>query len=149
MCVWNAKSQFFQNRAGWRFGLATWLSCKFSRELIEWLVWTFCLVVLQLAWHFSFSICLARVQFLAACKPRATREVQSQVPATLHKLKHFFTLSHTILTWFSPKYRVSKCWIASKLAGIKPTKWLIKFNLTILTWYMILTWCTTHNKNKE
>ena len=30
MCVWNAKSQFFQNRAGWWLGLATWLSCEFK-----------------------------------------------------------------------------------------------------------------------
>ena len=40
--------------------------------------------------------CLARVQLLAACKPRATREIQSQVPASLHNLEHFFTLSHTL-----------------------------------------------------
>ena len=32
-----------------------------SRELTEWLVWTFCPVVLQLAWRFNFSACLARV----------------------------------------------------------------------------------------
>ena len=36
------------------------------------------------------------MQLLAACKPRSTREVQSRVPATLHKLEHFFTLSHTL-----------------------------------------------------
>ena len=34
--------------------------------------------------------------FLAACKPRATREIQSRVPASLHNLEHFFTLSHTL-----------------------------------------------------
>ena len=67
-----------------------------SRELTEWPVWTFCLVVLQLAWRFNLSACLARVQLLAACKPRATREIKSRVPATLHKLEHFFTLSHTL-----------------------------------------------------
>ena len=67
-----------------------------SYELTEWLVWTFCLVVLQLAWHFNFSACLACVQLLAACKPWATSEVQLQVPTTLHKLVHFFTLSHTL-----------------------------------------------------
>ena len=52
--------------------------------------------MLQLAYCFSFSACLARVQLLEAYKPRATREVQSRVPATLHKLEHFFTLSHTL-----------------------------------------------------
>ena len=79
-------------------GLASRLdwAASSSCKLTEWPVWTFCLVVLQLAWRFNFSTSLARVQLLAACKPRATREVQSQVPATLHKLKYFFTLSHTL-----------------------------------------------------
>ena len=40
--------------------------------------------------------CLARVQLLAACKLRATREIQLRVPASLHNLEHFFTLSHTL-----------------------------------------------------
>ena len=40
--------------------------------------------------------CLARVQFLAACKPRATHEIQLRVPVSLHNLEHFFTLSHTL-----------------------------------------------------
>ena len=30
VCVWNVKSQFFQNRAGWQLGLATWLSREFK-----------------------------------------------------------------------------------------------------------------------
>ena len=79
-------------------GLALWLgwAASSSRKLTEWPVWTFCPIVLQLAWCFSFSACLARVQLLAACKPRATCEIQSWVPATLQKLEHFFTLSHTL-----------------------------------------------------
>ena len=40
--------------------------------------------------------CLARVQLLAACKPRATREIQSRVPISLHNLEYFFTLSHSL-----------------------------------------------------
>ena len=40
--------------------------------------------------------CLARVQFLAACKPRATHEIQLRVPVSLHNLERFFTLSHTL-----------------------------------------------------
>ena len=40
--------------------------------------------------------CLARVQLLAACKPRATHEIQSRVLVSLHNLEHFFTLSHTL-----------------------------------------------------
>ena len=45
---------------------------------------------------FQLLACLARVQHLTACKPRATREIQSRVSATLHNLEHFFTLSHTL-----------------------------------------------------
>ena len=67
-----------------------------SRELTERPDLTFCPVVLQLSWRFSFSACLACVQLLAACKPRATHKIQSWVPATLHKLEHFFTLSHSL-----------------------------------------------------
>ena len=39
---------------------------------------------------------LARVQLLATCKLRATREIQSRVSVSLHNLEHFFTLSHTL-----------------------------------------------------
>ena len=67
-----------------------------SRELTEWLVWTFCPVVLQLAWRFNFSACFTRVHLLAACKPRVTCKIQLRVPASLHSLEHFFTLSHTL-----------------------------------------------------
>ena len=67
-----------------------------SRKLTEWPDWTFCPVVLQLAWRFSFSACFTRVHLLVACKLRATREIQLQVPASLHSFEHFFTLSHTL-----------------------------------------------------
>ena len=36
------------------------------------------------------------MQLLVACKPRATREIQSRVLVSLHNLEHFFTLSHTL-----------------------------------------------------
>ena len=52
--------------------------------------------MLQLTQRFSFSTCLAHVQLLVACKPRATREIQSRVPAFFHNLEHFFILSHTL-----------------------------------------------------
>ena len=82
----------------WTGDLASWLDwvASSSRELTEWPVYTFCSVVLQLAWRFSFSKCFTRVHLLVACKPRATREVQPRAPASLHNLEHFFTLSHTL-----------------------------------------------------
>ena len=77
---WNVKSQVFQNRAGWRLGLATWLSREFQPQG-NWMVSMYFLsysaptsMMLQLL------ACLACVQLLAACKLRATREIQSQVP---------------------------------------------------------------------
>ena len=36
------------------------------------------------------------MHLLTACKPRATREIQPRVPASLHSFEHFFTLSHTL-----------------------------------------------------
>ena len=67
-----------------------------SHEQTELPDWTFCPVVLQLAWLFIFSASFTRVHHLVACQPRATHEFQSQVPVTLHKLEHFFTFSHTL-----------------------------------------------------
>ena len=67
-----------------------------SYEVVEQPDWNFCPVVLQLAWRFSFSPCLARVQLLAAYKPQATCKIQSWVLDSLHNLEHFFTLSHTL-----------------------------------------------------
>ena len=33
---------------------------------------------------------------LVACKSRATLEIQSRIPISLHNLEHFFTFSHTL-----------------------------------------------------
>ena len=67
-------------------------SCKPT----EWPDWTFCPVVLQLAWRFSFSACFTHVHLLAACKPWATCEIQLWVLASLHSFEHFFALSHIL-----------------------------------------------------
>ena len=75
--------------------LLDWVASP-TRELTEWLVWTFCPVVLQLAQWFSFSACFTCVHLLAACKLGATRKIQPQVPASLHNLEHFSILSHTL-----------------------------------------------------
>ena len=94
--VWKVKSHFSKTElAG---DLASWLDwvASSSCEPIEWLVWTFYLVVLQLARWFSFSTCFTRVHLLAAYQLRATREIHSWVPVSLHNLEHFFTLSHTL-----------------------------------------------------
>ena len=68
-----------------------------SHKQIEFPDWTFCLVVLQLAWLFIFSACFTHVHCLAAYQLQVTCEFQSRIPTTLHKLEHFFTLSYTLL----------------------------------------------------
>ena len=113
--------------------LASWLDwvTSSSRELTEWPVWTFWPIMLQLAWQFSFSVCFTCVHFLAACKPRATRKIQSRVPASLRSLEHFFTLSHTLpLDDSHLNTGFSKCKLQANWHRIKSTEWLIKFNLT-------------------
>ena len=99
---WNAKSQVFQNRAGWQFD---WVASS-SRKQTELPDWTFCPIVLQLAWLFIFSAYFTRVHHLAACQPRvlvASPYYFAQAWVFLH------TLSHTTFTWFPPKHRVINC----------------------------------------
>ena len=40
--------------------------------------------------------CLARVLQSGGLQQQATREIQPQVPASLHTFEQFFTLSHTL-----------------------------------------------------
>ena len=127
---WNAKSQFFQNRAGWRLDLATWLSREFKPRANLMVSLDFCPVVLQVAWLFSSPACSARVQLLAACKPRASREIQPQVPASLHSLEHFFTLSHTLPLHDSHiNTGFLSAILQANFSRNKANTWLIKFNL--------------------
>ena len=67
-----------------------------SCEITEWPDWTFFPIALQLAWWFSFSTCFTRMHLLAACKLRATHEIQPRVSASLHSFEHFFTFSHSL-----------------------------------------------------
>ena len=83
---------------GWTSDLVSrldWVTSP-SRKLTEWPDNTFCPIVLQLAWWFSFCACFTRVHLLAAWKLRATREIQPRVLTSLHSFEHFFTLSHTL-----------------------------------------------------
>ena len=90
------KSQIFPNRVFWRLDLATGLSREFkpranglaSLGLLS--SSAIAGVTLQLL------ACLARVHYSGDLQPQATREIQPQVPASLHTLEQFFTLSHTL-----------------------------------------------------
>ena len=132
MWEWNAKSQFFKTElVGDLVSRLDWIASS-SCELTEWLVWTFCPVVLLLAWWFSFFAYFTRVHPLVACQSQATYEIQSRVPASVHSLKHFFTLSYTLPLHDS---YLNTGFLSAELQAnwhrIKPTKWLIKFNHTL------------------
>ena len=68
---------------------------------------------------------------LAACQSQVTREIQSQVSTSMHSLEHFLTLSHTLPLHDS---HLNTGFLSAELQAnwhrIKPTKCLIKFNLT-------------------
>ena len=111
-CVFGMRKVSF-SQIEWSGDLASrldWVTSS-SHELTAWPAWEFCPVVQQLAWLFSSSACFTRVPLLVTC--------QSQDPVArpcwvAHFWAFLHTLSHTTLTWFPPKYRVSKCWITRK-----------------------------------
>ena len=90
------KNQIFPNRVFWRLDLATGLSREFKLRAngvanLALLSYSATVgVILQLL------ACLARVHHSGGLQPRATREIQPRVLASLHKLEQFFTLSHTL-----------------------------------------------------
>ena len=104
-----------------------------SREITEWPSWTFCPVILQLAWRFSFSAYFTRVHLLAGCKPWATRVIRPRVSTSLHSFEHFFILFHTLPlhdSHINTGLLIAK--LQANLTQNKTTRWLIKFNLTLI-----------------
>ena len=127
------KVSFF--KTGLAGDLASWLDwvASSSCELANWIAkLDFCPVVLQLAWLFSSLACFTRVHLLAACKPWASREIQSRVFASLHNLEYFFTLSHTLPLHDSHlNIGLLSTKLQANLSRNKANTWLIKFNFTI------------------
>ena len=95
---WEGMRKVSFSQTGWFGDLASrmgWVASS-SHELTAWPAWDFCPVVQQLAWLFSSPTCFTRVPALAACQSWVTREFQPRVSVSLHNLKHFFTLSHSL-----------------------------------------------------
>ena len=106
----NVKSQVFQNRAGLRLGLAAWL----SREIQPQDNWTASCPILSCS-----AIAGMTVQFLYMLGTCATSSSLQAASYTWDPVAspYFFaqswaflhTLSHTTLTWFPLKCRVTNC----------------------------------------
>ena len=116
----------------WRLDLATGLSRKFkpwandlaSLELLS--------CSEQLAWRFNFwhawHVCFNLAAY--SCEPPAKSSRESLLLCThLNNSSHSFT--HTTLTWFSPKDRVSNCYKTSKSDTIQPQSIFRKFVLSL------------------
>ena len=90
------KSQFFPNRVLWRLDLATGLSREFKLQVngLARLGLLSCSATTGAT--LQLLAFLARVHHTGGLQPRATREIQLRVPAPLHNLEQFFTLSHTL-----------------------------------------------------
>ena len=90
------KSQFFPNRVFWQLDLATGLSREFKPRpnALANLGLLSCNAIAGAI--LQLLTCLACVQHSGSLKPRATREIQLRVSASLHNLEQFFTLSHTL-----------------------------------------------------
>ena len=116
----------------WQLGLATWLNRE-SKPRANWMA-----SLDFLSCSATASMTVQLLCMLYSCASSGGLPVVSHLRDPVvspcfnaYSWSFLHTLSHTTLTWFPPKYRVSKCWITRNWHGIKPTKWLIKFNLTI------------------
>ena len=93
---WNVKSHIFQNRAGSWLGLAAWLSREFQPRDN----WTASCLILSCSAPAGVALqllaCLAREQFLMACRRKSHARSSRKSLFFLHTLKHFFTLSHSL-----------------------------------------------------
>ena len=93
---WNVKSQVFQNRAGSRLSLATWLSREFQPRGN----WMATCPILSCSAPGGMTLqllaCLAREQLLAACSRESPARSSRESQFFLHTLEHFFTLSHSL-----------------------------------------------------
>ena len=104
-------------------GLATWLSHE-SKPRVNWMA---SLGLLSYSATAGVTLQLPCMLHTCACFSDLPVACQSRDPVArpcwvAHFWAFLHTLSHTTLTWFPPKYRVSKCWITSKLAWNKANK---------------------------
>ena len=90
------KSQIFSNRVFWRLDLATGLSHEFKPRANGLASLGLLSCSATASTTLQLLACLAIVHHSSGLQLQATREIQSRVPASLHNLEQFFTLSHTL-----------------------------------------------------
>ena len=90
------KSQFFPNRVFWQLDLVTGLSREFKPRANGLASLGLLSCSATVGANLQLLACLARVQHSGGLRPRPTHEIQPQVPASLHNLEQFFTLSRTL-----------------------------------------------------
>ena len=132
-CVFGMwKVRFVTNRVVWRLGLTTWLSHESEPRAN-------CLARLEVfSCNALASMTLQLPCMLHTCASFGDLPATSQLrdlvarPCWVHILEHFFTLSHTLpLHDFHLNTGFLNVELQANWHRIKPTKWLIKFDLTI------------------
>ena len=126
------KSQFFPNKVFWRLDLATGLSRKFKPRANGLASLGLLSCSATAGSTLQLLACLAYVHHFGGLQPQATREIQPQVPISLHNLEQFFTLSHTLPLHNSHlNIRLLIAKIQANLVQNKANTRLNKFNLTV------------------
>ena len=116
------------SKQGW---LAAWLGCEFQSRGN----WTASCPILSYNTPAGMTLqllaCLARVQLLVACNRESPVKFSCKSLFFLYTFEHFFTLSHSLPLQES-HLNTGLLIVPYKQIwhGIKPTRWLIKFNLT-------------------
>ena len=94
----NVKSQIFPNKVFWRLDLATGLSHEFKPRTNSLARLGLLSCSATAGAMLQLLTCLACVHHFGGLQ----LEIQPRVPASLHKLEQFFTLSHTLPLHDSP-----------------------------------------------
>ena len=120
---WNLKRQIFPNRAFWRLDLATGFSREFKPRANGLANLGLLSCSATAGATLQLLTCLARVQTFGDLQAAThLRDPVARLCFLAHSWAFLHIFSHTTLTIIPPKYRVTNCWITSKLARNKANK---------------------------
>ena len=123
----------FQNRVDWRLGLTTWLSRE-SKPRVNWMA-----SLDYLSCSATIGMMVQLLCILHSCESSGGLPVASHLRDPIaspcfsaQSWTFLHTLSHTLpLHDFHLNTKFLSAELQTKWHGIKPTRWLIKFNLII------------------